>query len=33
MGRYLMGWPTPRLRAAAIVVGLAGLALMLGGDG
>ena len=33
IGRYLMGWPTPRLRAAAIVVGLAGLALMLGGDG
>jgi drug/metabolite transporter (DMT)-like permease len=33
IGRYLMGWPTPRLRVAAIVVGLTGLALMLGGDG
>ena len=33
IGRYLMGWPTPRLRAVAIVVGLAGLALMLGGEG
>jgi drug/metabolite transporter (DMT)-like permease len=33
IGRYLMGWPTPRLRVAAIAVGLAGLALMLGRDG
>ena len=33
IGRYLMGWPTPRLRGAAIVVGLAGLVAMLGADG
>ncbi len=33
LGRYVMGWPTPRLRLAAIGVGLAGLALMLGADG
>ena len=30
IGRYLMGWPTPRTRYAAIVVGVLGLALMLG---
>ncbi len=33
IGRYLMGWPTPPLRLAAIAVGLAGLLVMLGGDG
>ena len=33
IGRFLMGWQTPRLRIAAIVVGLVGLALMLGADG
>ncbi|MEQ6916610.1 DMT family transporter [Halomonas aquatica] len=33
IGRYLMGWPTPRLRIVAIVLGLAGLAVMLGADG
>ncbi len=33
IGRYVMGWPTPRLRVAAIVVGVAGLVLMLGADG
>ncbi len=33
IGRYLMGWPTPRLRTAAIAVGLVGLAVMLGADG
>jgi drug/metabolite transporter (DMT)-like permease len=33
IGRYMMGWPTPRLRYVAIVVGLVGLALMLGAGG
>lgn len=33
IGRYVMGWRTSRLRAVAILVGLAGLALMLGADG
>lgn len=33
IGRFVMGWPTPPLRLAAIVVGLAGLAVMLGADG
>ena len=33
IGRYVMGWPTPLLRLVAIVVGLTGLAVMLGGDG
>ena len=33
IGRWLMGWPTPRLRLMAIVVGLAGLFVMLGADG
>lgn len=33
IGRYVMGWPTPPLRVAAIVAGLAGLGLMLGADG
>ena len=33
IGRYVMGWPTPRLRLAAIVVGIAGLGIMLGADG
>jgi len=33
IGRYVMGWPTPRLRVLAILVGLAGLACMLGADG
>ena len=33
IGRYLMGWPMPRLRVVAIVVGLAGLALVLGAEG
>ncbi|NBB69823.1 MAG: EamA family transporter [Alphaproteobacteria bacterium] len=33
IGRYVMGWRTPRLRIAAIVVGLAGLGLVLGADG
>ncbi|KFE34177.1 DMT family transporter [Thioclava atlantica] len=34
IGRFVMGWPTPRLRYLAIMVGLGGLALMLGaGDG
>jgi len=32
-GRYLMGWPTPRLRLFAIVIGLLGLFVMLGADG
>ncbi|ETW14747.1 putative transmembrane protein [Roseivivax marinus] len=32
IGRAL-GWPTPALRLAAIAVGLAGLAIMLGGEG
>ncbi|MCK0094339.1 DMT family transporter [Yoonia sp. F2084L] len=33
IGRYLMGWPISRLRVLALVVGVAGLAIMLGGDG
>ncbi len=33
IGRVVLGWPTPRLRLAAIGVGLAGLAVMLGADG
>lgn len=33
IGRWIMGWPTPRLRLVAIVVGLAGLVVMLGADG
>ncbi|TMM54557.1 DMT family transporter [Sulfitobacter sabulilitoris] len=33
IGRYVMGWATPRLRRVAIVVGLAGLAVMLGAEG
>jgi len=33
IGRYVMGWPTPPLRLAAIAVGLLGLGVMLGADG
>jgi len=33
IGRFIMGWPTPGLRYVAIVVGMAGLAMMLGADG
>ena len=33
IGRYVMGWPTPRLRIMAIAIGLVGLAIMLGADG
>ncbi len=33
IGRFLMGWSVPRLRLAAIAVGLVGLAVMLGADG
>ncbi len=33
IGRYVMGWKTPRLRIAAMVLGIAGLAVMLGSDG
>lgn len=33
IGRYLMGWHTPPLRVAAIVLGLAGLVVMLGANG
>jgi drug/metabolite transporter (DMT)-like permease len=33
IGRYLMGWHTPRRRLVAIAVGLAGLGIMLGADG
>ena len=33
IGRYLMGWATPRLRVLAIAVGLIGLFVMLGADG
>ncbi|NRG18169.1 DMT family transporter [Rhizobiales bacterium] len=33
IGRYVMGWHTPRMRVLAILVGLAGLAVMLGADG
>ncbi|MCW2305903.1 DMT family transporter [Rhodobium gokarnense] len=33
IGRFVMGWPTPALRIAAIVVGLLGLVVMLGAGG
>jgi drug/metabolite transporter (DMT)-like permease len=33
LGKYLMGWETPRLRLAAIAVGLTGLAVMLAAGG
>jgi drug/metabolite transporter (DMT)-like permease len=33
LARYLMGWNTPRLRLAAIAVGIAGLTIMLGAGG
>ena len=33
IGRYIMGWHTPRLRVLAILVGLVGLSVMLGADG
>ncbi|MCB6177710.1 DMT family transporter [Rhodobacter sp. Har01] len=33
IGRFLMGWPIPRLRLLAIAVGLSGLVLMLGAGG
>ncbi|WP_254700456.1 DMT family transporter [Sulfitobacter sp. BSw21498] len=33
IGRYVMGWPISRLRLAAILVGLAGLFIMLGAEG
>jgi drug/metabolite transporter (DMT)-like permease len=33
IGRYVMGWHTPRLRIVAIAVGLAGLAVMLSAKG
>lgn len=33
IGRYVMGWATPRLRVLAIAVGLAGLAVMLSANG
>lgn len=33
IGRYLLGWETPILRLLAIAVGVAGLAIMLAGDG
>lgn len=33
IGRYLMGWPTPRMRILAIGLGLLGLAIMLGANG
>jgi drug/metabolite transporter (DMT)-like permease len=33
LGRFLMGWPTPRLRLIAIAVGLLGLVVMLGANG
>ncbi len=33
IGRYLLGWHTPALRLLAIAVGVAGLAIMLAGDG
>ncbi|MFM8700942.1 MAG: DMT family transporter [Hyphomicrobiales bacterium] len=33
IGKLIMGWPTPRLRIAAIIVGLFGLFVMMGGDG
>ncbi len=33
IGRYLIGWPTPPLRLAAIALGLVGLCVMLGAQG
>ena len=33
IGRYVMGWPSSRMRLAAIMVGLAGLSVMLGAEG
>lgn len=33
LGKYLMGWETPRLRLVAIAIGLTGLAVMLGAGG
>ncbi len=33
IGRYLLGWPITRPRVAALLAGIAGLALMLGADG
>ncbi|MEP3438659.1 MAG: EamA family transporter [Hoeflea sp.] len=33
IGRYVMGWRTTRLRVLSIVVGLAGLSVMLGANG
>lgn len=33
IGRYVMGWPIGRLRGLAILVGIAGLTIMLGADG
>ena len=33
IGRYLLGWPITRGRIAALLAGIAGLALMLGADG
>lgn len=33
IGRYLMGWPITRARVAALLLGIAGLVLMLGADG
>lgn len=33
IGRYVMGWPTPRFRLWAILVGLAGLLTILGAEG
>ena len=33
IGRFVMGWPTSRMRIAALAVGLAGLVLILGADG
>jgi drug/metabolite transporter (DMT)-like permease len=33
IARFIMGWPTPRLRIVAMIVGIGGLALMLGAGG
>lgn len=33
IGRYLMGWPITRFRMLALVIGVAGLGIMLSGDG
>ncbi|MCX7299449.1 MAG: DMT family transporter [Rhodobacterales bacterium] len=33
IGRFIMGWPTPRLRIVAIAVGIVGLFIMLGANG